>query len=85
MNKKTGKILKWGALGALAILLGIKFVKSYKKGMEEIEKQEIQETEDLEEAGVNTSKLREEIKDDEKDFTKMLYTATRFNSDIDLA
>ncbi len=84
MNEKTGKILKWGILGGLALFLGIKFVKSYKKGMEEIENQEFQETEDLENAGVDTGKLREEIKDDEKDFTKMLYTATRFNSDIDL-
>lgn len=81
---KTGKILV-SILGiGFGIFAGYKLVKAYRKGMEEIENQEFQETEDLENAGVNTSKLKEEVKPDEKDFTRMLYVATRFNSDIDL-
>lgn len=83
MNKKTEKILKWGILGGLALFLGIKLVKAYKQGMEELEDQEFQETEDLENAGVDTSKLKSEIKDDEKDFTRMLFVASRFNTELD--
>ncbi len=83
MNKKTEKILVGIGLGLLSIFGIYKLVKSYKKGMEEIENQEFQETEDLENAGVNTSKLKSEIKEDEKDFTRMLYVATRFNEDIE--
>ena len=84
MNKKTEKILVGLGLGLLGIFGVYKLVKAYKKGMEEIENQEFLETEELENAGVNTSKLKSEIKEDEKDFTRMLYVATRFNEDIDL-
>jgi len=84
MNKKTEKILVGIGLGLLGIFGVYKLVKAYKKGMEEIENQEFLETEELENAGVNTSKLKSEIKEDEKDFTRMLYVATRFNEDIDL-
>jgi hypothetical protein len=84
MNKKTEKILVGIGLGLLGIFGVYKLVKAYKKGMEEIENQEFLETEELENAGVNTSKLKSEISEDEKDFTRMLYVATRFNSDIDL-
>ena len=84
MNKKTEKILVGIGLGLLGIFGVYKLVKAYKKGMEEIENQEFLETEELENAGVNTSKLKDEIKPDEKDFTRMLYVATRFNEDIDL-
>ena len=83
MNKKTEKILLTiGGLGLGAF--GIwRFIKGWRKGMEELEEQEARETEDLEKAGVDTSKLRSEIKEDEKDFTRMLYVAARFNSDLD--
>ena len=88
MKKETGKILVRIGLGVLGlvggIFLGSKLVRAYKKGMEEIENQEFLETEELENAGVDTSKLKSEISEDEKDFTRMLYVATRFNSDIDL-
>lgn len=83
MNKKTEKILTTAlklGLGALGIWA---FIRGLKKGVEELEEQEAQETEDLENAGVDTSKLRSEIKEDEKDFTSMLYNAVR-ESDIDL-
>jgi hypothetical protein len=79
--KKSGKILL-GFLGlGVAAIFGY---KAYKKGMEELENQELGETEDLEKAGVDTSKVRSEVKEDDEDFTKMLYTAIRFNSDIDM-
>jgi hypothetical protein len=82
--KKVEKILL-GILGlGAAIGAGIWFVKSYKKGMEELENQESKETEDLENLGVNTDKLRDEVKKDEKDFSRMLYVAARFNSDLDV-
>ena len=84
MNNKTGKILVGIGLGLLGIFGIYKIVKAYKKGMEEIEDQEFQETEDLENAGVNTGKLKDEINDEEEDFTKMLYTAVRFNSEFDI-
>ncbi len=83
MNKKTEKILVGIGLGLLGIFGIYKFVKSYKKGMEELKNQEFAETEELENAGVDTGKLKEEVEDDEKDFTKMLYTATRFNAELD--
>lgn len=84
MNKKTEKILVGIGIGLLGAFGIYKFVKSYKKGMEELKNQEFQETEDLVNIGVDTDKLKKEIKTDETDFTKMLYTAVRFNSDIDL-
>ena len=84
MNKKTEKILIGLGLGLLGIIGVVKFVKAYKKGVEELENQETKETEDLESAGINTSKLREKTDDEEKDFSRMLYVATRYNSDIDL-
>ena len=84
MKKKTEKILVGIGLGILGIFGAYKLVKAYKKGIEEIEEQEFLETEELENAGIDTSKLRSEIKEDEKDFTRMLYTAVRFNSEIDL-
>lgn len=83
MSKKTEKILLGIGLGILGIFGIVKLVKAYKKGIEEIEEQEFQETEDLEKAGVNTSKLREEVKNEETDFTRMLFTACRFNSELD--
>lgn len=84
MNGKFGKILAWiGGIGLTG--LGIyAFVKELRQGIEELENQENQETENLENAGVNTSELREKIgKEDEKDFTRMLYKTVR-DSDIDM-
>lgn len=83
MNKKTEKILLTiGGLGLGAF--GIwRFIKGWREGMEELEEQEARETGDLEDAGVDTSKLKSEIKEDEKDFTRMLFVAARFNSDLD--
>lgn len=82
MDKK-GKILVGIGLTILSGFGIYKFVKAYQQGMEELENQEKQETDDLKNAGVNTSKLKSEIKNDEKDFTKMLFVAARFNSDLD--
>lgn len=79
--KKIGKILIGIGVLGVAAFFGY---KAYKKGMEELEDQEFHETDDLEKAGVNTDKLRKEIKEDEKDFSKMLYVAARFNPDLDV-